>query len=93
MTGHLVAEGLGWSPRGGARILQDVSFTVARAEVLAICGANGAGKSTLLRMLYRYLRPDAGRVTLGAMTFGRSAPALQPAGWLPCCRNNPQTLP
>lgn len=62
---HLVAKGLTWAPRGAAPILSDVSFTVLRGQVLAICGANGAGKSTLLRMLYRYLRPDVGRVTLG----------------------------
>lgn len=62
---HLTATGLSWSPRGGAPILQDVSFTVPRGQVLAICGANGAGKSTLLRMLYRYLCPDSGRVLLG----------------------------
>jgi len=64
MRPHLVATGLTWSPRGSPPILQDVSFSVPRGQVLAICGANGAGKSTLLRMLYRYLRPDAGRVTL-----------------------------
>ena len=62
---HLIATGLTWSPRGAAPILQDVSFTVPQGQVLAICGANGAGKSTLLRMLYRYLRPDSGRVLLG----------------------------
>ena len=62
---HLMATSLSWAPRGAAPILHDVSFTVPRGQVLAICGANGAGKSTLLRMLYRHLRPDSGRVTLG----------------------------
>ena len=62
---HLVAEGLGWAPRGMSAILTDVSLSVAQGKVLAICGANGAGKSTLLRMIYRYQRPDAGRVMLG----------------------------
>ncbi|SEO03600.1 iron complex transport system ATP-binding protein [Pseudorhodobacter antarcticus] len=65
MTPHLVADGLTWTPRGAPPILSDVGFTVPQGQILAICGANGAGKSTLLRMLYRYLRPDAGRVTLG----------------------------
>ncbi len=62
---HLVAEGLGWAPRGLSPILTDVSLSVAQGKVLAICGANGAGKSTLLRMIYRYQRPDTGRVRLG----------------------------
>jgi len=65
MIPHLVASALSWAPRGGAPILRDVSFTVPRGQVLAICGANGAGKSTLLRVIYRHLRPDSGRVTLG----------------------------
>ena len=65
MMAHIVASGLSWAPRGWASILHDVSFAVPQGQVLAICGANGAGKSTLLRMLYRYLRPDAGQVLLG----------------------------
>lgn len=64
LTPHLVATGLTWAPRGGTPILEDVSFAVPKGQVLAICGANGAGKSTLLRMLYRHLRPDAGRIML-----------------------------
>jgi iron complex transport system ATP-binding protein len=64
VSAHLVATGLSWTPRGGKPILSDASFSVARGEVLAICGANGAGKSTLLRMIYRYQRPDSGKVTL-----------------------------
>ena len=64
MMAHIVASGLSWAPRGWASILHDVSFAVPQGQVLAICGANGAGKSTLLRMLYRYLRPDAGQVLL-----------------------------
>ena len=62
---HLAASGLSWGPRGKSLILHDVSFTVPQGQVLAICGANGAGKSTLLRMLYRYLRPDTGKIMLG----------------------------
>lgn len=34
--------------RGGCELLRDVSFTVARGELVAILGLNGVGKSTLL---------------------------------------------
>jgi iron complex transport system ATP-binding protein len=64
VSAHLVATGLGWAPRGGKAILSNVSFSLAQGQVLAICGANGAGKSTLLRMIYRYHRPDTGKVRL-----------------------------
>ena len=40
--------------------LRDVSFQVARGEVVGIIGANGAGKSVLLRILSRITDPTSG---------------------------------
>ena len=48
----------------GNGILHPVSLSLAPGRVLAVLGANGAGKSTLLRLIYRYHRPQAGRVLL-----------------------------
>ena len=40
--------------------VNDVSFTVARGEVLGFLGPNGAGKSTTMRMVTGFLPPTAG---------------------------------
>lgn len=44
--------------------LRDVSFDVARGEVLGLIGHNGAGKTTLLRVLSRITDPTEGRAVL-----------------------------
>lgn len=45
-------------------ILQNVSFTVASGEKLAIVGENGSGKTTLIKLLCRLYRPSSGQILL-----------------------------
>ena len=40
--------------------VDDVSFTVAKGEVLGFLGPNGAGKSTTMKMVTGFLSPTAG---------------------------------
>jgi len=59
--------------KGGARILDDLSLSIALGEHTAIVGPNGSGKSSLIKLLTRQHYPLAGadgrpRVTL----FGRA---------------------
>ena len=49
---------------GDVRAVGEVSFAVARGEMLAMIGPNGAGKSTCFNLVGGQVRPDAGRVRL-----------------------------
>ena len=44
--------------------LRDVSFEVARGEMLGIIGHNGAGKSTILKLLSGVTAPTSGEITI-----------------------------
>lgn len=50
------------SAQGARRVLDGVSFSVAKGEKLAVLGRNGAGKSTLVRILAGIEHPTSGRV-------------------------------
>ncbi|MCW2700460.1 MAG: Copper transport ATP-binding protein [Blastococcus sp.] len=49
---------------GRQTAVDDVSFAVARGEVLGLLGPNGAGKTSVIKMLLGLVRPDAGEVLL-----------------------------
>jgi ABC-2 type transport system ATP-binding protein len=55
---------------GERRALQDVSFTAAPGELVAVIGPNGAGKTTLLQILAGALPPTAGSVSLDRREVG-----------------------
>ena len=49
---------------GDFAAVRDVSFSIARGEVVAFLGPNGAGKSTTMKLLTGYLSPSAGRARI-----------------------------
>ena len=59
---------------GGVRAVDNVAFTVAPGELLALIGPNGAGKSTCFNMLNGQLKSDSGSVNLK----GRELTGLKP---------------
>ncbi len=46
------------------KVLDSVSFAIAKDEVIALVGRNGAGKSTLVKLLLRLYDPTEGVITL-----------------------------
>jgi phospholipid/cholesterol/gamma-HCH transport system ATP-binding protein len=49
---------------GAQAVLNGVSFSVARGEILSVLGRSGTGKSVLLRLLIGLDKPDAGSIRM-----------------------------
>ena len=58
------------SPEGPLIILDQIHFSIARGESVAVIGASGSGKSTLLGLLAGLDTPTAGRVWLAGVDLG-----------------------
>jgi zinc transport system ATP-binding protein len=48
----------------GPPVLENVSLSVARGEMLGLVGPNGGGKSTFLKIILGLLNPNAGKVAV-----------------------------
>ena len=48
----------------GRKVLDDISLTLEKGSLAAMCGRNGAGKSQLLRCIKGLCRPDSGRILI-----------------------------
>ncbi|MGH3245932.1 MAG: ABC transporter ATP-binding protein [Trebonia sp.] len=59
---------------GGARILQDVSLTIAEREFVCVIGTSGGGKTTLLRTIAGLLPVASGSVSLDGSTVTGPSP-------------------
>jgi len=51
----------------------DVTFQVARGEIVALLGPNGAGKTTTMRMLAGLIAPSSGTVTIDGTLLTRAS--------------------
>jgi ABC-2 type transport system ATP-binding protein len=68
----------------GFTAVNDISFHVAKGEIVGFLGPNGAGKSTTMRMITGYLPPTSGRVSIaGFDIFAESIQARRHLGYLP----------
>lgn len=69
---------------GGIRAVRDVTFDVARGEVVGLLGANGAGKSTTIRIVTGFVPADSGSVSIcGHDTLEAASQARGQVGYLP----------
>ena len=54
-------------PSAKRAVIDDLSFTIARGETVALMGVNGSGKSTLVRMLCALTAPTAGSIEVAGV--------------------------
>lgn len=58
---------------GGITALNDVSFTLAPGEVVALVGENGAGKSTIKNLLAGIVKADSGSIVVNGAEISGDA--------------------
>jgi iron complex transport system ATP-binding protein len=63
VSGMMDVDGLGYSYRE-KKVLDSISLSVGKGEILGILGPNGCGKSTLLKNLNKNLSPEHGCVLI-----------------------------
>jgi ABC-2 type transport system ATP-binding protein len=69
---------------GDLTAIRDVSFTVAKGEVLGFLGPNGAGKTTTMRILTGFMPASGGTITVdGFDVFNDSFEVRRRIGYLP----------
>jgi urea ABC transporter ATP-binding protein UrtE len=71
---HLTVDSL-TSGYGRVRIVNDVSMTIERGEIVAVIGRNGVGKTTLIKTLIGTLPAIAGAIRLGQTDITHLGPA------------------
>jgi ABC-2 type transport system ATP-binding protein len=69
---------------GALQAVDDVSFNIARGEIVGLLGHNGAGKTTIMKMMTGYLEPTSGRVLIdGVQVRPESTATRRRIGYLP----------
>ncbi len=66
------------------RAVEDISFEIAKGEVVGLLGPNGAGKTTTMRLITGYLKPNGGEITVnGISVLENPLEASKQVGYLP----------
>ena len=62
-------------PAAGREVLDDVSFTIAGGEKVALVGTNGSGKTTIVKLLARLYDPTRGKILINGSDIREFDPA------------------
>ena len=64
-------------------LLKDISFSIARREIVGIVGQSGSGKSTLLKVVNGSVTPQAGTVIVNGQNAHETIGATSAVGYVP----------
>ena len=48
----------------GIEVLKDLSFSIAKGELITVIGSSGCGKTTMLKLINGLLTPDSGKICI-----------------------------
>lgn len=68
-SNSIVLDHVSFSYGKGPDVLNDVSLTIPSKQTTAIVGSSGSGKSTLATLLTGIIRPTAGTIALGTLSY------------------------
>ncbi len=63
---------------GDKAVVQDLSLTLEKGQLLCILGSSGCGKTTTLNMIGGFLTPDSGRILLDGQDITALPPERRP---------------
>jgi ABC-2 type transport system ATP-binding protein len=69
---------------GNQKALDNVSFDIAKGEIVGFLGPNGAGKSTMMKILTTFIKATEGMASVNGHTVSKEALKVQKSiGYLP----------
>ena len=63
-------ENVSFSYKNDRKVLDGITLSIKKGEVVALCGVNGAGKSTLIKLLLGIYAPSSGRILFEGVPYG-----------------------
>lgn len=60
--------------------LNNISFSIAKGEIVSVIGLNGAGKTTLINLILSIIQPDSGQIIFNNKLFNSD---ISKIGYLP----------
>ena len=64
LSSAIAFEDVAFAYDGNDRVLDAITFSAKKGDIVAIVGSSGAGKSTLVDLIPRFIEPTAGRITV-----------------------------